>query len=175
MQEEKPAGADKRQQANPSSPHPLHAPTPSPPLHWGVKTAWMAANPEERAAWHRLFPGSRWIVCLRDPVATYRSLRQTFCPEMNPEEFSRRWHEVRLFLQQEPQRCWHFDLEQWRKATPEKRRAWMEEVLAWLGLEPEKAVLDAAVRFPRVNEALPPGKRPHVSELDLERVRQLCG
>ncbi len=143
-------------------------------FRWGIRTVWMAANAEERAQWHRLFPGSQWIVCLRDPVATFRSLRQTFCPEMTPEEFARRWHEVQRFLHSEPQRCWHFDLDRWRQASPQERRRWTEELLHWLHLEPEEPVLQAAAQFPPVNQALPAHQRPYVSELDLEQVRKLC-
>lgn len=58
---------------------------------WGLKLLHVPADPDLVAFLEELWPDAQWITCVRDPFATFESLKNTFRPEMLFSDFLAEW------------------------------------------------------------------------------------
>ena len=125
-----------------------------PTERWGAKFLGMASDPAEIERWERLWPDTRYVVCLRDVWHVIESQKNTFEPTRKPAEIVEAWLRCAEFADRSPRAVlWRID--QVEQLDRIGRRRAMDRVLEICGLVPS-AEVDAFVdRWPCVHKVKP--------------------
>lgn len=67
---------------------------------WGVKALWLCSNQKMVDKINKLWPDTKWIICIRHPFASFESQKNTFVKDMDLDIWIKRWIDSVAFLQQ---------------------------------------------------------------------------
>lgn len=102
--------------------------------HFGFKAIWSVTKPEEKEALNRLFPNAKYIICIREPYKTYKSIVNTFEPNMEFEWFMESWIKSLEFYE-ENDNAILFEIDKLANLTPVDRVTEMNKFLEFFNSE----------------------------------------
>jgi len=114
---------------------------------WGVKWLWLVSNSEWTELLSIVWPNIRWVVCIRDPVATYESSCSTFVHQdkLPWSEFCRRWILAEQFARTQATFVVQMD-----KIDESQREATVRAMLDSLDLSRTKRVAQFVHKWPAI-------------------------
>ncbi len=125
---------------------------------WGAKLLGLVGSSQAVQAWEDLWPDTRWIVCLRDPLVTLASQKNTFEPDRRPAEFLEQWIACARFAESHP-RAVPFRIDRLQDASLAQREEAFARVLQTAGLGTDANVQAWLERCPVIHEVKPQRER----------------
>ncbi|NOX54886.1 MAG: sulfotransferase [Planctomycetes bacterium] len=130
---------------------------------WGIKSLWFCVSRAMVSQFESLWPETRWVVCIRHPFASFESQRNTFVPDMDLDDWCKRWVATARFAQEhDPRRTVLFQIDRLSDGALEVRRRATDAVLACVGEARSPETDEFVTRWPRVHEVIPRQRRTFV-------------
>jgi len=124
---------------------------------WGVKCLWLCTNQDIVAKINQLWPGTKWIICIRHPFTSFESQRNTFVKDMDLDVWVKRWIASVRFLDRN--KGFLFQIDKLNKMGSTARKTQTDCLLKFLGEEPTKETDQFITEWQTVHKVRPTSER----------------
>ena len=101
---------------------------------WGVKCLWLCTNQNVVSKINRIWPSTKWIICIRNPFVSFESQKNTFVKDMDLDIWIKRWIASVKFLDQN--KGFLIQIDKLNKESEANRKRELDRLLGFLGEEP---------------------------------------
>ena len=106
---------------------------------WGTKSLWLCTNQKLVEKINRLWPKTKWIICIRHPFVSFESQKNTFVKDMDVNIWIKRWLNSVKFLDQN--KGFLFQIDKLNKEPVDVKKTKLNELMAFIG-EPNSKETD---------------------------------
>jgi len=109
---------------------------------WGVKCLWLCVNLDTARKIDKLWPKTKWIICIRHPFVSFESQKNTFVKDMDLDAWIQRWIASAKFLDTGG---FLVQIDQLSKKTEQERKDALDKLFEFIEEQPSPAT-DAFIK-----------------------------
>jgi hypothetical protein len=101
---------------------------------WGVKCLWLCTNRNITKKINKLWPHTKWIICIRNPFTSFESQKNTFVKDMDLDVWIKRWISSVRFLDEN--KGFLLQIDKLNKEDHPARKSHLDKLFEYIREEP---------------------------------------
>jgi hypothetical protein len=137
---------------------------------WGVKCLWLCTNQNIVNQINKLWPHTKWIICIRDPFLSFESQKNTFVKDMDLDIWIKRWIASVKFL--DNNKGFLLQIDKLNNESNSVKRETLNKLLKFIQEEPSEATEKFIEKWPIIHKVKKESDRSF--KLGENRKRSMC-